>query len=93
MAAPVAYGSSRARGQIGAAAEACATATAIPDPSPTCDLRHSLRQCRSLNSLLKPGIEPASSWRQHRVLNLLSPSGNSQGKDENVEIWIPLQSP
>ena len=44
MDAPVAYGSSWVRGQIGAAAEAYATATATPDPRCTCDLHHSLWQ-------------------------------------------------
>ena len=38
MATPEAYGSSQARGQIGAAAVAYATATAILDPSHICDL-------------------------------------------------------
>ena len=33
MTAPIAYGNSQARGQIGAAAEAWATATATLDPS------------------------------------------------------------
>ena len=36
--------SSWARGQVGAAAEAYATATATPDPSSICNLRHSLQQ-------------------------------------------------
>ena len=35
---PVAYGSFQARGQIGAAAEACTTATTTLDPSHICDL-------------------------------------------------------
>ena len=51
MATPEAYGSSQARGQIGAAAVAYATATAILDPSHICDLWHSLRQCQILNPL------------------------------------------
>ena len=45
----VAYGSSRARGQIRAAA--AATATAMPDLSRVCNLCHSLRQCHILNPL------------------------------------------
>ena len=40
-AAPVAYGSSQARGQIRAVAAAYATATAMPDPGCVCDLHHS----------------------------------------------------
>ena len=47
-AAPVACGSFQTRGQIGATAEACATAT-TSDSSHTCDLHHSLRQCQILN--------------------------------------------
>ena len=52
-AAPVAPGSSQARGQIGAAAAIYNTATAIPDLSCICDLCYSLRQCR----ILKPMSE------------------------------------
>ena len=37
-ATPTAYGSSQARGQIGAVALAYTTATATPDPSLICDL-------------------------------------------------------
>jgi len=42
--APMVYGSSQARGRIGAVA-------AMPDPSHVCDLHHSSRQCRILNPL------------------------------------------
>ena len=50
--------------------------TAMPtlDPSHTCDLDHSLWQCRVLNPL----IEPAFSWTLCWVLNLLSHNGNSR---------------
>ena len=41
---------------------AYATATARPDPTHSCDLHHSSRQCQSLNPLSKAGIEPATSW-------------------------------
>ena len=51
MAAPVAYGSSQARGRIRAAAGAYTTATATPDPRYICDLRYSLQQCWILNPL------------------------------------------
>lgn len=44
LASLAAYGSSPARDQIGAAAGACATVTAIPKPSHICDLC-SLQQC------------------------------------------------
>ena len=47
MAAPAAYGSSRARGQIGAAAA---------------DLHCSHSNARSLTHWARPGIEPVSSW-------------------------------
>ena len=54
-AAPVAYGGSQARGQIGvqppAYATATATATAMPDLSCVCDLHHSSWQCQVLNPL------------------------------------------
>ena len=49
MAAPVAHGSSQARGPIGATVLACATATR--DPSLICDLYQRSWQCRILNSL------------------------------------------
>ena len=37
-------------------------ATAMLDPSRICDLYHSSWQGRILNSCLRPGIKPASSW-------------------------------
>ena len=43
----------KARGQIGAAAEAYATATAIPDPSHIYNLGHGLWQHCILNTLSK----------------------------------------
>ena len=49
-----AYGSSQARGQSGAAAEAYTTATAVLELCCICDLRHNL-QHRILNSLGKAG--------------------------------------
>ena len=45
MAAPVAYGSSWAKGWIGVELPAYATTTAMPDPSHICD------QCQILNPL------------------------------------------
>ena len=44
----MAYGGSQARGQIGAVAEAYATATATQDLSHVFDLHHSSRQCQTL---------------------------------------------
>ena len=57
-AAPVAYGSSQARGQIGAYTRA----TATQDPSCIRDLHHSSQQRRILNLLSKVRVEPATSW-------------------------------
>ena len=51
MATPAALGSSRARGQIGAAARDHATETAMPDLIHICNLHCSLRQCQILNPL------------------------------------------
>ena len=62
VAAPVAYGSSRARGRTGVAAEAYAA---------------SCSNTRSLNHWARPGIEPVSSRRQHWVLNPLNHYKNS----------------
>ena len=59
-AAPTAYGSSHARGLIGAAA---ATATATQDASRVCDLHHSSRQCRILNPLTE-----ARNWTHHLMI-------------------------
>ena len=52
-AAPAAYGSSQARGLIGAAAAGLATATAMPDLGHVCDLCQSSRQCQILYLLSK----------------------------------------
>ena len=38
------------------------TGTATPDPSRICNLYHSSWQCRILDPLRGPRIEPASSW-------------------------------
>ena len=64
-AAPVAYGSSLARGLIGAIAAAYTTATTMPDPSRVCDLHHTSRQCWILNPL---------SEARDRTHNLMDPS-------------------
>ena len=49
MSAPVAHGSSQARGQIRAVPEAYTTAMATSDPSHICNLCHNLQQCQILN--------------------------------------------
>ena len=38
------------------------TGTATWDPSRVCNLHHSSWQCQIFNPLMRPGIEPASSW-------------------------------
>ena len=62
MATPMAYGSSWARGQMGAAAAG---------------LHHSHGNTRFLTPCVRPGIEPASSRTLCWVLNPLSHNGNS----------------
>ena len=52
-AAPMTYESSQARHQIGAEAEAYATARAMQDASLVCDLHHSSQQRWILNPLSK----------------------------------------
>ena len=68
---PVAYGSSQARGRTGTVGYAIAT----PDPSFVCYLHHSLQQCKILNPMNRPGVEPHgyTSW----LLNPLSHNRNS----------------
>ena len=62
-AAPVAYGSSQAGVESELRVPACSTATTTLDPSHICDIRHSFRQCRILNSLSKARDKPTSSWK------------------------------
>ena len=76
-AAGIAYGSSQARGGIGAAAAACATATATWDPSHVCDLHNSSWQCQILNLLSKAGDRTCVLMNTSWVQFLLSHSGNS----------------
>ena len=52
-AAPTAYGGSQARGPIRAVAAACATATAMPDPSRVCHLCYRSWQLGILNPVSK----------------------------------------
>ena len=72
-----AYGSSWVRGQIRAAAEDYATATAILDPSHICSLNHSFWQCQILNPLSEARDQTHILMDTSQVLNLLSHSGNS----------------
>ena len=82
MAALVAYGTSQARGQIGAAVEATVIATATSEVhlSFIYDLCHTLRQCQILNPLSK-ARECASSQILHQVLNPASHKGNSRRRE------------
>ena len=64
-AVPSAYGSSQARGLIGATAAAYATAIATQDLSRVCDSHHSSGQCQILNPL---------SESRARIHNLMAPS-------------------
>ena len=77
-AAPEAYGSSQASGQIGAVAVAYAAVTAMTDPSHICDLCCSLQQCQVLNPLRKATDQTHILMDTGWVLNLLSHSGNSE---------------
>ena len=74
MAAPVAYGRSQAKHQIGATAGAYPTAMATPDLRHICDLHCSLQQCQILNPL----NEHASSGIFYGVHNPLSHNRTSQ---------------
>ena len=78
LATRVAYGSSKARGQIRAAAAGqchshCNTGSKLPlQPIPW------LWQCQILNVLSEARVKPTSSWILCWVLNPLSHNGNSK---------------
>ena len=76
-AAPSSYGSSQARGRIGAVVQAYTRATAMPHLSFVYDLHHSSRQ---------RGIKPASSWMLDSYL--LSHDRNSSGHNLMKLIFI-----
>ena len=78
MAIPAGYGSSQARGQIGAAAAGPHHSHRNTRSSHICNLCCSLWQCHILNHQARLGIEPAFSQRLYQVLNPLSHSGNSR---------------
>ena len=54
-----------------------ATATAMPDPSCTCHLRHSLQQCQILNPLSEARGRTRALMNTSQVLNPLSHNRNS----------------
>ena len=76
-AALAAYGSSQARGQIGAAGAAYVTAIAMPDLSHICDLHCSLRQCWILNPLREARDQTRILMDTSQVLDPLSHHMNS----------------
>ena len=75
MAAATAYGSSWVRGQIGAEFETYAAACS---------------NAGSLTRWARPGIKPASLWRQCQVLNLLSHKRNSNPILLEPSVSLPL---
>ena len=75
---PVAYRSSQAKGQIGAAAEAYTTATEVQDPSHICDLCQSFQQCQILSPLSETKDQTRILMDTSWVLNLLSHNRNSK---------------
>ena len=81
MAAPTAYGSSQARGWIGAVVASLHNSHS--NAGSKTHLQPVLKHAATLNPLThsaRPGIEPASSWIL-RVLNLLSHNENSERSD------------
>ena len=94
MAAPVAYGSSQARGQVGAAA-------ASPTPQPQ---QHQVQAtyvtyaaaCSNTSSLThwaRPGMKPTSSWTLCQVLNPRSHSRNSMKSFSKQKIILKICPP
>ena len=75
---PKACGSSQARSQIRAAAEAYATATATPDPSRICDQCHNLRQPQIPYPLSKARDRTRILIDTSQILSPLSHNGNSR---------------
>ena len=75
---PVAHLTSVARGQIGAAAKAYATAMAPSDPNCICNLRCSLQQHQILNPLREVRDGTHLLMDISRVLNPVSHNGNSR---------------
>ena len=61
-AAPMAYGSSEASGQIGAKLPACATASATQDLRHVCDRHHTSWQCWNLGPLSEARDGTCNLW-------------------------------
>ena len=60
--APVVYGSSQARGWIGAAAAVLSHSHSNAKSEPHLWPMLNLQQCQTLTHWARPGMEPASSW-------------------------------
>ena len=73
----MAYGSSKARGQIGAEILAYSIATETPDPTHTCGLYHSLRKSQILSPLSKARDATCILKDTNWVLNPPSHNRNS----------------
>ena len=84
MAVLVTYGSSQARGGIGATAEAYATTT--PDLSCIHNLHHSLQQCQKFNSLSKARGQTRILTELGWVLNPL----NHRGTPKLVYLFLVI---
>ena len=69
----MAYGSSQARGQIGAAAAGLHHSYSNVDPSCDYDLPHSSQQCRILNPLSKARVKHTSSRILVRFISTVPP--------------------
>ena len=76
-AAPEAYGSSQAKGQIRAVAAAYTAATATPDLNHVCNLRHGSQQRWILNPLSKARDRTCTLMGSSWALTLLSHNGIS----------------
>ena len=103
MASTAAYGSSQARGWIGAATEIYTSATASQIWAKSATYLAACDNAGFLSHGARPRIEPTSSRRPRQVLNLLNHSGNSknwvfkssnlQGFDDNIRLDIAYIMP
>ena len=80
----MAYGRSRVRGSIGAAAAGLSHSTAVRNLSCICDLRSSPRQCHILNPLCKTKDRTCILMDVSGVLNPLRHDGNSHSLRQSL---------
>ena len=78
MATPAAHGSFQARGQVGAATEAHATATEMLDPGCICDVHHGSQQRQILYPLSEARDRTWILTETTSVLNPLSHTAEPQ---------------